>query len=160
MSHKKEHPDWSTRARHQKALLGGRPSLTLEELAAAARCPLEVAIQFWRAMGFPDLDPDEPAFTKMDVKALVRMNARVEKGLVDRVTADSLLRAESHLTERLASWQIEALVDDVARRYEYDGTTSRLLVLDQIGQFLEVAAEQLQYAWRRQILAALARIDN
>ena len=44
--------------------------LTQAEVAERTDIPLDVAKRFWRALGFLDVDDDEPAFTDMDIEAV------------------------------------------------------------------------------------------
>ncbi|HEX7444255.1 MAG TPA: adenylate cyclase regulatory domain-containing protein, partial [Acidimicrobiales bacterium] len=44
--------------------------LTQAEVAERTDIPLDVAKRFWRALGFLDVDEDEPAFTDMDIEAV------------------------------------------------------------------------------------------
>jgi adenylate cyclase len=53
----------------QLVRLGPR-HLTWPELCLRAGVPHEVADPLWRALGFPDVPPDEPSYTDDDVRAL------------------------------------------------------------------------------------------
>ncbi|MEE6295849.1 adenylate/guanylate cyclase domain-containing protein [Georgenia wangjunii] len=151
---------FSTVAAHERALIGGVPSLTMVDLAARAGVRLETARSFWRAMGFADVDDDAVTFTPRDVEALRDMAALVEGGVIDETTAISLVRAQSHMTDRLALWQTEALVEDAARRLQLDDTSARFVVLDRMTLLGEVMQDQLVYAWRRQVAALARRIER
>lgn len=148
-----------TAARHIARLIGGTPTMTVPELAQAAGVSDQFVRTFWRAMGFPDAADDAVIFTAHDVRAVQSWLHLLRSGRVDQRTAVTLLRAESHMTDRLVLWQIEALIDDAARRYNLDDTSARLVVLDSISDLDELLTEQLGYAWRRQLAALTARIE-
>ncbi len=148
-----------TATRHIERLIGGTPTMNVPELAQAAGVSDQFVRTFWRAMGFPDADDDAVIFTEQDVRAVRSWLHLLRSGRVDQRTAVTLLRAESHMTDRLVLWQIEALVDDAARRYNLDDTSARLVVLDSISDLDELITEQLGYAWRRQLAALAARIE-
>lgn len=150
----------STVAAHQRALIGGAPELTMRDLADRAGVPVPAARMFWRAMGFPDVPDDTVMFTAADVAALRQIARLVGRDVVDLSTAVSLVRAQSHTTDRLALWQTEALVEDAARRLQLDDTGARLVVLDRLADIGAVLEDQLVYAWRRQLAALAARIES
>ena len=54
-----------------------------------------------------------------------------------------MTRALGHTSDRLALWQVEALVEDMSTRYELDDTTARLLVLDRLADLAPVLEAQL-----------------
>ena len=84
----------------------------------------------------------------------------VESGAIDTATSRSLLRANSHLADRLALWQFEALVEDAMRRHGLDDTTARMYVLDHMRSRVEVFESMFIHSWQRQLEALLARLDK
>src|SRR4051794_4707760 len=64
--------------------LGELAELTRDEVVERADVPLERTRMLWRALGFPDSQPDEPSFTQADVEAL-RLAARLE---MDQLVGD------------------------------------------------------------------------
>lgn len=141
-------------------LVGGAPCLTMVELAERAGVKLADARLFWRAMGFQNVSDDAVTFTERDVEALRSVDALVSGVHVDRTTAVSLLRAQSYLADRLALWQVEALVEDASRRHRLDDTGARLVVLDHISDVASMLEDQLVYAWRRQLAALAVRMET
>lgn len=146
----------ATAERLDAALLGGPATLTIAGLAAAAGVPESMARGFWRSLGFPDVDADMVVFTDEDVHALRGVARLQELGLADERTTTSLLRAIGHVSDRLALWQTESLVEDVTRRFELDDTTARILYLDRLPEVVPALEELLGYGWRR-LMAALAQ---
>jgi adenylate cyclase len=149
----------STYGELARRLLGGRPELTVEELARAADVDVSLVRRYWRAMGFPDVPEGVRAFTPADVEALTRVRELVSEGVGLR-SAQSLVRAAGHSADRLALWQVEALVADVARRDGLDDVSARLVVLDRLADWAPVLEQQLVYTWRRQLAALLGRLDR
>ncbi len=140
-------------------ILGGEPSLSVGELAERAGVSEEFARTFWKAMGFPSAPSGEPLFVDADADALSAVGEVVGKGIIDTYTAISLLRAQSHTTDRLVLWQTEAIVEHVARALQLDDTSARLVVLDHAELMVDLLVDQVAYAWRRQLAALLSRMD-
>lgn len=141
-------------------VLGGEPSLTTSDVAARSGQELEVVRGYWRALGFADLPDDEPHFSDADVRMLGELAALVNSGTIGLGAAQTLVRAQGHSADRLALWQIEALVEDAAERFRLDDTSARLVVLDRIAVLAPVLEYQLVQVWRRQLVALLGRLER
>lgn len=141
-------------------LLGGEPNLTTTDVASRTGLPLEVVRGYWRSLGFADVDDDEPHFTEDDVAVLERMVEQVEAGTLGLTAAQTLVRAQGHSADRLALWQVEALVEDAATRFGLDDISARLVVLDRVAVLAPVLEQQLVHTWRRQLIALLGRLDR
>ena len=137
----------------ERALLGGSRRYNRLEVAERAGVPLERAQRLWRALGFPDVDDDNVAFTDLDVEALRTVQGLVELGIVDDEMQLATTRAMGQSLSRLAEWQVSVL-------------TTALAGMDRLGA--EAAAEAAQelvpvledligYVWRRHLAAAAAR---
>lgn len=148
-----------TLQRQLEHILGGAPTMTVAELAERAGVSEEFARMFWKAMGFPSPPSGEPCYVDADADALAAVGEVVERGIIDTYTAISLLRAQSHTTDRLVLWQTEAMVEHVARSLQLDDTSARLVVLDHAELMVDLLVEQVGYAWRRQLAALLSRMD-
>lgn len=140
---------------HVQRFVGDEPRLRFAELASRAGVSEHRAQVFWRAMGFPDVDPQAVVFAEADVRALADMARLVDDGVIDEQTFVSLVRAQGYMADRLVLWQVEALVDDEVRTTGVDDTTAREHVLRRLTELHGLLEGQLRYAWRRQ-LAALA----
>lgn len=145
---------------YEDLLLGGHPSLSAREMAARTGTPLGRVDEFWLAMGFRTVDPDEVVFTVRDLEAYGAWSSLIDSGAIDLATGRSLLRAQSHISDRLALWQVEALVEDVARRRDLDDTQARRDVLDSMGDRVDFLEHALVYSWRRQLESLIARVDR
>ncbi|WP_221934868.1 adenylate/guanylate cyclase domain-containing protein [Georgenia yuyongxinii] len=154
-----QEPPSSTVTARIDSLLGGPRTLTIVQLAERAGVSVGFARTFWKAMGFPTVADTSVIFGDGDVQALSTMARLIEKEVVDTTTAISLLRAQSHMTDRLALWQTEALVEGSVRRRGLDDVSARLVLLDRITSIVDVLQSQLDYAWRRQLAALIARTD-
>jgi len=150
---------WTYRQREQQ-LLGGPPTMTLDELVAAVDLDEETVTTYWRSLGFADVPHGLKYFTEIDAAALRQVAEQVRAGAVSLRTAQSLVRAQGHSMDRLALWQVETLVEDVAKRFGLDDTSARLVVLDRLANLGPVLEQQLVYVWRRQLAALLGRIDR
>jgi adenylate cyclase len=140
------------------ALLGGPRTFTLRDLATRTDSDLDRIRLFWQTLGLPHTAPDDAVFTEQDAEALDRMSGLMREHGVSLRTAVSLTRALGHTADRLALWQVEALVEDLATRYALDDTTSRLLVLDRLTGLAPLLEAQLVHAWRRQLAAVAGRL--
>ncbi|RYV52028.1 adenylate/guanylate cyclase domain-containing protein [Pengzhenrongella frigida] len=150
----------STVDRLDSLLLGGDRTLTLRDLAARSDpcVAVEDASLFWSTLGLPHADLDDPVFTEDDVAALIRITGLVAAGHLERRTAVTLTRALGHTSERLVLWQVEALVEDTAARFQLDDTSARLVVLDQLAETGPMLEAQLVHSWRRHLAAMAGRI--
>jgi len=141
-------------------MLRGEPDLTTPEVAERTGLSTEVVRGFWRSLGFADVPDDVPHFTDDDVALLRQLVELFEDGTLGMAAAQSLVRAQGHSADRLALWQVEALVEDAVQRYALDDTSARLLVLDRVARLAPVLEQQLVHTWRRQLVALLGRIDR
>jgi adenylate cyclase len=94
----------------------GPKELTWPEVCARAGISHEVADPLWRALGFPDIQPDERAYTKDDVRALGIAAEGIESLRSDgrRAALDAIVRearmVSSHMT-RIAEIEIESMAE-------------------------------------------------
>ena len=152
--------DFSTVHTNTSSLLGGPQTLTIEDVASMAGATIEEVRDFWVAMGFPSPQSEEKVFTENDAKLFLQWSRFMASGAIDTATARSLLRANSHLADRLGLWQVEALVEDTMRRFGLDDTAARMYVLDHIRERVDVLEDVLRHSWRRQLDALLKRMDH
>ena len=138
-------------------LLGGPRTLSAHDLAERAGIDIDVVRGFWTTMGLPHADPDERVYTERDAEAIDRAAALVREHGLDLRTVITVTRALGHTSDRLALWQVEALVEDMAGRYELDDTSARLLVLDRLASLAPVLEAQLVHSYRRQLAAIAGR---
>lgn len=148
-------PATSTFARLELQLLGGPRVLSLRELAERLGVPEARLATFWQPFGLPE-DPDDRLFTEHDAEIVGRLLAVSDENMLGPEAASSLVRSVAHLTDRLAIWQLEAIVDHMAERYGLDDASARLVVLDRLGDLVPLLQDQLVHSWRRQLVGHAA----
>jgi adenylate cyclase len=145
------------------ALLGEPRRLGRREVSASAGVSLASARRFWRALGFPNVDDDDSAFTAADLVALQQVVGLVRDGTVDEATALALTRAVGRSTDRLASWQVQLLAESVAAERAADPQSAPdARHAAQVARSVVDLADRLEplvaYAWRRHLAAAVDRL--
>jgi len=138
-------------------LLGGPLTLRRREVARAVGISLLSARKLWRALGFPGVGDEDLAFTDTDRDALDRAVGLVRDDLIDEETAIACVRALGQNTDRLVSWQIEALMEHLAARSASGVAEDPLKVIEQLTPELE---HLLIYSFRRQLASAVSRLDE
>lgn len=152
--------EYGTISAYLPRLLGGPVVISARDLAERTGTTLERVADYWSSMGFRRPDPDAPTFTERDLEVYRSWNELVDSGAIDLSTSRSLLRANSHLADRLSLWQFEALVEDAVRRFELDDTTARIYVLDHMRERVGAFEQMFVHSWRRQMESLLARLDK
>ncbi len=140
----------------ETAILGGPRRYTPAEVSARAGLDRDEARALWRALGFPTVGDDEVMFNDADVAALQEMGTLADYGFADESLRLAVARLFGQTFSRLASYQGQLLLEEIARHPELLSSGERLVELVE-----EVAPrlERLQgYAWRRQFAAYLARM--
>ena len=152
------HPALTTTVEElESALLGGGRTHSARELAQRAGIGLDFVSTFWSTLGLPHADPDDQYFSDSDADAVDRAASLMRDHGLDLNTVITVTRALGHTSDRLALWQVEALVEDMASRYELDDATARLLVLDRLADLAPVLEAQLVHSYRRQLAAIAGR---
>jgi len=123
------------------------------------------ARKLWRALGFAGVDDADVAFTSADAEALGRVVRLVRTGLVEEETAIAWARALGQTTDRLVSWQLEALLEelhDAAPAGSGEGATAGEVdaALARIATVADDLEQLIVYAWRRKLAAAVARLTD
>jgi adenylate cyclase len=138
-------------------LLGGARTLRRRDVAHGVGISLRSAQKLWRALGFPGVGDEDLAFTEADREALARVVELVRDEVIDEETAIACTRALGQNTDRLVSWQIEALMEYLAARSASGVPEDPLKVIEQLTPDLEL---MLIYSFRRQLAAAVNRLDE
>ncbi|PYI38309.1 adenylate/guanylate cyclase domain-containing protein [Arthrobacter psychrolactophilus] len=139
-------------------LLGGERTLKRRDVAAGAGVSLLSARKIWRAMGFPNLGDDDVAFTPRDQEALGIVVKMVREGLLTEETAISVTRSIGQMTDRMAVWQIEALVEDLVAEHGISDAEARRAVVSELPNLIAPLEELLIYSYRRQLNAGIQRL--
>ena len=116
--------------------------------------------RLWRALGFPDVPDDDPAFTDADVDALGVLSTLIDSGFVDEDSEASIARAMGQALSRLADWQTDMLADALTRPGP-DGTRRAATPDDVVAvasALLPRMREVQHYVWRRHLAANADRL--
>ena len=140
-------------------LLGGPRTLRRREVARAVGISLLSARKLWRALGFPGVDDEIVAFTEADREALARTVAMVRDGVIDEATAIAMARALGQTTDRLVSWQTEALMEHLARQSEADGGAP-VHPVEVVDRLVDDFEKLLVYSWRRHMAAVISQLAD
>ncbi len=147
----------SPAARLERGLLGGARRWRRREVAREAGVSLLSARKLWRALGFANVSDEDLVFTDADAEALRRVVGLVRDGIFDEDTAIAFARALGQTTDRLVSWQIEALLEHLDRAVGRDGSE---LAVGKVADLVDSMEHLLVYAWRRRLAAAVGRLDE
>lgn len=139
-------------------LLGSQRHLRRREAAREADLSSASARKIWRALGFPNLSDDDVYFTNEDVRALKLVSSVVQDDKLSEEAALSLARSVAQLTDRMVVWQIEALVEDMVAHRDMTDARARRELLTLLPDLLQPLEQLLDYAWRRQLSAAVQRL--
>lgn len=145
---------------YRQVFLGGAATLTAAQLAHVSGSSLEEVMAYLLHMGFQPVEPDEVRFTQRDLEAFRRWREAMERANLSDEAAASLTRAQSHLSDRLVLWEIEALVEDAERRHDLDDTAARVVVIAEMRKLVEALESQMVYAWRTQMFALIERMTK
>jgi adenylate cyclase len=137
----------------EQELLGGSRRYTRNEVAERAGVPVEQARKLWRALGFPDVDDDNVAFTDLDVQALETVTQLVARGLIDAETQLAMTRAMGQSLARLAEWQVSAITTALADAEAFGAESA----VDAARELVPVMEGLIGYVWRRHLTASAVR---
>ncbi len=138
-------------------LLGAPRRYTREEVVELSGVPLERARRYWRALGFADTGGAR-AFTDEDVAALRRIEALVDEGAVQPEMAVALVRALGHTTARLATWQVDLVLDQLSGGTGLREGLSTEQAYATAARLLPELEALLVRSWRLQLAAAVERV--
>jgi adenylate cyclase len=132
-------------------LLPNEPRYTQDEIAEQAGLSVEQARRFWRALGFPDVAPDEVAFTDHDLNALTTVTGLIHLGITDVDVAVQVTRVIGQSMARIADATPRPPMSpaDSARVAELYALTG--------GATLDGQSRLLDYVWRRHLQASMRR---
>jgi adenylate cyclase len=123
---------------------------TAHQLSQLADIDLDLAGRLWTAMGFPQPDASEPAYTDEDIEALRYAGELIKTHSVEPELLIQLTRTMASSIARIADAQLEVAVDR-ARRF---GAEQGVLVDDKV---VEMTPWLLGYMWRRHAAASFGR---
>ncbi|GAA2859433.1 adenylate/guanylate cyclase domain-containing protein [Paenarthrobacter ilicis] len=142
----------------ESKLLGGERKLRRREVAAGAGVSILSARKVWRALGFPNFNDEDVAFTERDQAALSSILDLVRAGLLTEEAAISVTRSIGQMTDRMVVWQIEALVEDMVSEQGIPDAVARKQLVAQLPALVDSLEEILVYSYRRQLNAGVQRL--
>jgi adenylate cyclase len=113
------------------------------------------ARRFWRALGFPDPEPDDRIFSAVDLEMLQMVDAMIRQELIERDGALQLARVIGTSMQRVAQAQIDAI--DARLAAEGPGAADAEQALRRAETLLPTMPRVLEYAWRRHMQGAVRR---
>ncbi|GMA30598.1 adenylate/guanylate cyclase domain-containing protein [Litorihabitans aurantiacus] len=149
-----------TLERQTRLLLGETPHLDAYEVARLTGTTAARVLEFWRVLGFASVPASRRTFTHADVEALRAAVSLAETTGMTETALRTVVRAAAHSADRIAVWQLETLVEDAERRWGLDDVSARLVVLDTVGEAVDALEALSNHAWRRHLLALLARTEQ
>jgi adenylate cyclase len=111
------------------------------------------ARRFWRALGFPDPDPEDRVFSQTDLEMLQLVDAMIRLDLVDHDTALQIARVIGSAMERVAQSQI----DSIETRVDSNALVDEKLAVQRTNMLLPTIPKVLEYSWRRHLQSAARR---
>ena len=136
-----------------KRALIGEDELDESGLSLASGVAPATIRRLWRAMGFPDVEPEARTFTGADVVALRDVAAVLASRGEDAVVEDA--RVLSSLLARAADVIARSLTDEIEGEGQARGAGADAASVVQV-RLLEISA-LLDYLFRRQLLTELTR---
>jgi adenylate cyclase len=135
-------------------ILPDPPRYTSVQVAEMAGMPLDIVKQYWRSLGFPDVDDDAVGFSDYDLDAITTVGELLRFRMVDEAVAVQMARVIGSSMARIAEAEITAspvlsgAEDDVARAE---------LLMATADATIPSLSKLLEYAWRRHLQAAARR---
>src|SRR4051794_17868904 len=130
------------------------PCYTSAEVADLTGLPEEQVRRLWRALGFPDVEPGEQAFTERDVAALTSVHGLIYLGLSDEDQMVQQTRVIGSSMARITAAQVDASPVMRGNTSSLDLAELYVLAADAI---VPDMARLLEYAWRRHMQATMRR---
>lgn len=135
-------------------ILGAPREFTRDELVEAAGLDPEESGRLWRALGFPDTDPDARVYTRADLAAARKVITLSRDWLPQTEAREAVARAIAQSLSRLAEWQIGMLAQMAAAQVgELTPRAAAQLAAEVLPELEELQA----YVWRRHLAATAAR---
>jgi adenylate cyclase len=136
-------------------LLGQSPTLTRIEVAKRVGLPPEHNSARWRALGFPEVNDEDIAFTKADIDALKLTEHLIELGFIEPDNEEALIRTVGRTFARLADWQVRVMLRSLIDP-EHGPVTNK--DVKQLAEIVKVASKVQDYVWRRHLVGAASRL--
>jgi adenylate cyclase len=137
------------------------PRYVRSEVAEIAGVAHERSVRWWRAMGFPEVPQDLPAFSDLDIEMVRRLAALSGSGLVEDADILRLARVLGASFSRIAEAQLAVLERVLDAVPGTEATGDRVLRPDVVAlvdaPMVKMLEDTLLYVWHRHLFAALGR---
>jgi adenylate cyclase len=137
----------------EQLALAGEPKYTQQEVADLTGMSLDELHRFWRALGFPDVGPDDRVFTEQDINVLGTVTGTIAMGVTNLDLAVQLTRVYGSSMARIADAEVQSGLD---RSPEESARLAELYALTAGGPLTGLATI-LEHVWRRHLQAAIRR---
>lgn len=138
-----------------KSILGEHPTMTLVDVSKRTGIPPDAIASHWRALGYPEVDATDVAFTKADAESLKATMRLLENGSFDTTDEAAFIRTVGRTYSRLAEWQVRAILPSIL---EAEGGSVTRTDAQQLGKMLKLGVKVQENIWRRHLAGAATRL--
>ena len=136
----------------ERMLIPSRRRYSRDEVSELTGVDLGKLERFWRALGFPGVQDDEPAFTDLDLEAVRLFQGLQALGAADTDSAVHMARVIGSSMARIAEAELvpgdSEEVDPVLSAEAFAGVADATI---------PAMAKLLEFVWRRQVAAGIQR---
>jgi len=143
-----------------QVVLGGPALYNLSELAEHTGWTVEEVKNLWLWAGLVIPDLVEPVFTENDVEGMRRLRIQRDSAGIDDEALSTMMRSVGSSLERLASWQVEDIVQFLIRKFGMSDSEARLEAALYAPTQVPALREQVSKIWGRHFAAALHRLTT
>lgn len=136
-------------------VLGEQPHLNRAEVSELSGVDPDVARRRWKALGFPEVDDDDVAFTMADVDALRVTEELIGLGVIEPENEQAIIRSIGRSFARLADWQVRAFLGSLTAESEDEFAAGDLAALEQV---IPLGERVQSHTWRRHLVNATTRM--
>jgi len=141
-------------------ILGGQPTYTLLELSELTGWSAEELEQLWLWAGLPTPAQDEPIFNDGDRDGLRALRDLFKTEHLELENLSSMVRGLATTVERLAIWQVEALVKYMAASRNLTDTEARIAAAKWVPAQADMLTFFFRKVWLRHFAAAIHRLTT
>jgi adenylate cyclase len=138
----------------ERMLIPSRRRYSRDEVSQLTGVDLGKLERFWRALGFPGVQDDEPAFTDLDLEAVRLFQGMQALGAADTDSAVHMARVIGSSMARIA--EAELVPADMVSE-EVDPILSAEAFAGVADATIPAMAKLLEFVWRRQVAAGIQR---
>jgi adenylate cyclase len=138
----------------ERMLIPSRRRYSRDEVSELTGVDLGNLERFWRALGFPGVQDDAPAFTDLDLEAVRLFQGLQALGAADTDSAVHMARVIGSSMARIA--EAELVPGDMVSE-EVDPVLSAEAFAGVADATIPAMAKLLEFVWRRQVAAGIQR---